>query len=59
MKTRATEKSEAEERYSKLIFLYLLILTFLSVFLSRDMFLAAGENLKAIDIIGQNGWVEK
>ncbi|CAH3150863.1 unnamed protein product [Porites lobata] len=24
-----------------------------------DMFLAAGENLKAIDIIGQNGWVEK
>lgn len=25
----------------------------------RDMFLAAGENLKAIDIIGQNGWVEK
>ncbi|KAK2571545.1 Intraflagellar transport protein 122-like protein [Acropora cervicornis] len=24
-----------------------------------DMFLAAGENLKAIEIIGQNGWVEK
>ena len=24
-----------------------------------DMFLAAGENLKAIEIIGQHGWVEK
>jgi len=23
------------------------------------MFLAAGENLKAIEIIGQHGWVEK
>lgn len=28
-------------------------------FLFRDMFLAAGENLKAIEIIGQHGWVEK
>lgn len=28
------------------------------IFLS-DMFLAAGENLKAIEIIGQHGWVEK
>lgn len=58
VKTRAAEKSEAEEPYSKLC-LCLLFLTFLSVFLSSDMFLAAGENLKAIDIIGQNGWVEK
>lgn len=24
-----------------------------------DMFLAAGENHKAIEIIGQHGWVEK
>ena len=54
--TGAAEKSEAEEPYSKLIVCFWL---FLSVFLSRDMFLAAGENLKAIDIIGQNGWVEK
>lgn len=23
------------------------------------MFIAAGENLKAIEIIGQHGWVEK
>lgn len=29
-----------------------------SIFFS-DMFLAAGENLKAIEIIGQHGWVEK
>ena len=28
-------------------------------FLFSDMFLAAGENLKAIELIGQHGWVEK
>ena len=28
-------------------------------FVFSDMFLAAGENLKAIEIVGQNGWVEK
>ena len=58
MKTGATEESEAEEPYSKLCSC-LLFLTFFVCSLSRDMFLAAGENLKAIDIIGQNGWVEK
>lgn len=59
LKTGETGKSEAEEPYSKLCSCLLFLTFSFSVFLSRDMFLAAGENLKAIDIIGQNGWVEK
>ena len=51
-------EAEPEEPYSKSCSC-LLFLTFFVCFPFRDMFLAAGENLKAIDIIGQNGWVEK
>ena len=25
----------------------------------RDMYLTAGEHMKAIDLIGENGWAEK
>ena len=39
----------------------ILILGFVCIFFSlhSDMYLAAGEFIKAIEIMGQNGWVER
>ena len=32
---------------------------FVSDFICSDMYLAAGEFMKAVEIMGENGWVEK
>ncbi|XP_048590687.1 intraflagellar transport protein 122 homolog isoform X2 [Nematostella vectensis] len=37
----------------------LLLLMILMCVYYRDMFLTAGENMKAIEIIGENGWIDK
>lgn len=55
-----TEKPLKSSLISVLLMCLLLTVWYLiSLFFFSDMFLAAGEHLKAIEIIGRHGWVEK